>query len=430
MPRFVGVKNGSIRVISDAFFVNDDLQIVELPEDLSKVDPYELMLSYHFKNGRICKKRPELKASEMKVAFITNHGQACGISSYGKHLFSEIIKYIKDYKLFIEKIENPIEPLNIINEEIISDDKIVQCWERGESLIELVSEIKKYEPDIVLINYEPGLFNSARYWLSMMNQLSNYRVIVIMHSIYRHKDKTIVDSSIPEIIVHIEGAREVLKDEKKISGIVSVIPHGCFPCTDKSKLWNYYKSEHTFVQQGYLFRYKGFQNSIKAVSILKEKYPDIFFTGLCSEGEFSKLEHELYYNELMELINEYKIEENVGLIRGYQSDETLNSFLRINKAAVFPYISNKEHECFGASGAAPYAMSKGIPVITSNIHHFSGLPTLRADTPEEIAEKLDFLFSSKKAIEEQINKQNIYLEENSWEKTALKYINYFSIFSP
>lgn len=259
----------------------------------------------------------------------------------------------------------------------------------------------------------------------MMNQLSKYRVIVVMHSIFRHMDKTIVEASIPEIVVHLQGAKDVLKDEKKISGKVYVIKHGTFPCTDRSRLWNFYKSEHTFVQQGYLFRYKGFQNSIKAVHLLKGKYPDVFFTGLCSEGPYSRLEHEAYYGELMAMIKEFGIEENVGLIRGYQSDTALNSFLRMNKVAVFPYISNKEHECWGASGAAPYAMNKGIPVITSNIHHFSELPSLRADTPEEIAAHLDRLFSSKKAIDEQIEKQNSYLQDNSWENTAQRYLDIF-----
>lgn len=424
MSRFVGVKDGSIRVVSNAFFVNEGLEVVELPDDLKGIEGYNLMLNYHLKDGKIESKKIKKPAKDLKIAFITNWKMECGIASFGYNLYSEIIKHIKDFKLFIEKNDSPIEELDLING-INYPDKIVQCWERGKSLSLLVNEIKKYDPDIILANQEWGIFPNSRHWISMMNQLSNYRIITTMHSIFHHQDKTIVEATIPEIIVHLEGAKEVLKEEKKISGKVYVIKHGTHPCTDTSKLWNFYKSEHTFMQQGYLFRYKGFQNSIKAVHILKDKYPDIFFTGLCSEGPFSKLEHESYYNELMAIIKEYGIEENVGLIRGYQSDITLNSYLRTNRVAVFPYISEKQYECFGVSGAAPYAMSKGIPIITSNIHHFSGLPSLRADTPEEIAQQLDFLFSSKKVMEEQVKKQNIYLEENSWPNTALKYIEIF-----
>lgn len=425
MARFVGVQDGSIRIISNAFFVNKALSVVELPEHLRSLSPQDLMLNYHLKEGKIQSKKNRKPAKELKIAFVTNWAMECGIASYGKFLFSEIVKEIGDFKLFIEKNENPIEPLNVINGETLPSDKVVQCWKRGESLSSLVEEIKKYNPDIVLINHEWGLFSNSRYWLSMMNQLSSFRVIVTMHSIFRHSDKTIVEASIPEIIVHLDGAKKVLKEEKHISGNVTVIKHGTFPCTDSSKLWNFYKSEHTFVQQGYLFRYKGFSNSIKAVKLLKDKYKDIFFTGLCSESPFGKLEHEHYYNELMEIVRENNLEENVGLIRGYQSDTVLNSFLRINRAAVFPYISDKDHECFGASGAAPYAMNKGIPVITSSIPHFSELPSIKADSPEEIAVELDKLFSNQKAIEEQIKRQNVYLEDNSWKNTALRYIEVF-----
>lgn len=425
MPRFVGVKNGSIRIVSDAFFVNKEFEIIELTDELKTIPPNDLMLDYHLVSGKIVNKNQKKIAKNLRIAFVGNWMMTCGIAQYNKNLFSEIIKHISsDYKLFIEYNENPIADPEIINNEKTTN-KVIQCWKRGESLSQLVNNIKEYNPDIILIGHEFGLFHNSRYWIAMMNQLSKFRTIVIMHSVFHHKDKTIVEASIPEIVVHLEGAKQVLKEEKKISGKVYVINHGTFPNADSTKLWNFYKSEHTFMQQGYLFKYKGFSNSILATKLLKDKYPDVFFTGLCSESSFNRFEHEMYYQELMEMINKYNISENVGLIRGYQSDEVLDAYLRTNKAAVFPYISNKEHECFGASGAAPYAMSKGIPVISSNVPHFDGLPTLRAETPEDLANRLDELFSSRQKSKEQINLQNIYLEDNRWENIALKYLKIF-----
>lgn len=265
---------------------------------------------------------------------------------------------------------------------------------------------------------------NASYWLAMMNQLSDYRVIVTMHSVFHHRDKTIVEAAMPEIVTHLEGGRTVLKEEKGVSAKVHVIPHGCYTFNNE-RLWNFYKSEKTFMQFGFGFRYKGWENSIRAAAILKEKYPDVFFTGLFSESPYAKLDHQIYYNELMQLVESLDLTENVAIIRGYQSDKTIDSFLRTNQATLFPYVSHPEHEVFGASGAARMAMSKGLPVITSSVNHFSDLPTIKADTPEEIALALESLFIDMSAKQKQIDTQIRYLLDNTWEKIGLRYKDIF-----
>jgi polysaccharide biosynthesis protein PslF len=426
MKRFAGIKNNRIYVISDYPINNKDLQVLEIPESLLEISSKDLIINSKIKNNTIVYKLRNKPAKDIKLALVTNWKMRCGISTYAETLYPEIVKYVGDYKLFVEEnIGESTGLLNKIGEEFIDESKISVCWKRGESLQKLINEIDGYDPDIILINHEFGLYPQAGRWLSLMSQLSDYRIIVTMHSIFRHKDKTICEAAMPEIISHLQGGADVLKKEKGIPGKVHVIPHGCSPCIDKNKLWNFYKSEHTFISQGFGFPYKKLDQSIIATSILKEKYNDIFFTCLFSESDYNKLGHQIYYNELMDLIKELGVQENVALIRGYQSDETINSYLRTNKVSVFPYGSHPDHECWGASGAARLAMSKGIPVISSSIHHFSDLPTIKADTPEEIAEALDKLFSDKKTIEDQVEKQIQFLNENSWENIGKKHIELF-----
>jgi glycosyltransferase involved in cell wall biosynthesis len=416
MPKYIGAKNNNICVVSNNVFSNDELDIIEVPDELSYED---LILNYKVKNNKLINKSIIKDAKDLKIALVSNYGTKCGIGTYSKFLYKELINFIGDYKIFSEIQNKEDLEFNIPN------DKIIPCWKRGESLSELIKQIKLYDPDIILIQHEWGLFPNARYMISMMTSLSSYRIITTMHSIFHHKDKTIVEAALPEIIVHLSGAKNVLKNEKKLSSKVYTIPHGCFPCVDKTKLWNFYKSDHTFLQFGFMFRYKNFENSIKSVSILKEKYDDIFFTGLLSESPFAKLDHEMYYNELKQLINDLDIQENVGLIRGYQSEEVLNSFMRTNIAAVFPYMVDGEHACYGSSGAAPTVMASNIPVITSSAHHFQDLPSIKADSPEEIAKELDKLFSNETLIKLQVEKQNLYLESNSWKNIAEKYVAVF-----
>ncbi len=425
MKRFAGIKNDKIYIVSDKIFDNDNYKVVEVPAELEAVTSSELISEYKVRDGKLIAKRAKIPAAKMKVAFVGNWKMRCGIATYSENLVPEVMKHVGDFRLFVERDESPTGPLNVVGTETIDEDRVKVCWKRGESLQELIAAIKEYNPDVIWFQHEFGLWPNARYWLSLMNQLSDFRIIVTMHSVFHHKDKTICEAAMPEIVTHLEGGRAVLKDEKQLSSKVYVIPHGCFPCDNREKLWNFYKTERTFMQFGFGFRYKGWELSIKAVSLLKEKYPDIFFTGLFSESAFNKIEHEIYYNELMDMVASLGLQENVAILRGYQSEATLDSYLRINRVTVFPYISHPQHEVFGASGAARVAMSKGTPVITSSVNHFSDLPTIKADTPEEIAAQLEILFSDWKAINAQVEKQLNYINENTWEKVGLQYIKIF-----
>ena len=425
--RYAVVKNNKIQTISSELFNYDqECQVIEIPNELSEVSATDLILNSKIKNGKIFYKYLSKPTAKMKIAFISNWKSACGIATYFENLLPEVIKHVGDYKLFVEDNPNSTGLLNQIGLDTVSSDKVLACWKRGESLLELTKAIKEYDPDIILINHEWGIFPDPKHWLSCLTQLSDYRVITIIHSTFpNHLDKTIVEASMPEIIVHLEQARACLRDEKNIGAKIHVIPHGCYLSNNATPLWNIYKTDHTFVQIGFGLRYKAFEDSIRAVFLLKEKYPDIFFTAIFSQNSFSKNEHEIYYQELISLINELNVNENVGIVRGFQSDNCIDSYFRTNKVAVFPYKSFGEHFVYGSSGATISLLSKGIPVITSLIPHFSDTPSIKAHSPEDIAHELDKLFSDNNLRLQQIEKQNQFIIDNSWEQIAKKYLAIF-----
>lgn len=426
MVRFVGVKNNHICVVSDKLFNNNELQVLEVPAELSHVSATELLTNCRVKDGVIKCKSFKKPANQIKLALVGNWKMRCGIATYSENLWSEIVKHVGHFKLFIEKNDIFTGDIYQIGDQTLSSDQVSVCWKRGESPQQLIKELKEYDPDIVLIAHEYGLWPNAAHWLSMMTRLSNFRVIVILHSVFpNHQDKIIYEAAISEITVHLDGAKNNLKKEKNINAKVHVIPHGCYPIVNQDKLWDNYKSPHTFIQQGFGFKYKNFESSIKAVALLKSKYPDIFFTSLFSESPYNKSSHQIYYNELISLVSELNIQDNVSIIRGFQTDNIIDIYLRSNQVAVFPYLSVPGHEVFGASGAARLAMASGIPVITSTIPHFSDLPTIKADTPEQIAEELDKLFSNEEIKKLQIKIQNQFIIDNSWENVAKQFIDIF-----
>ncbi len=422
--RFAGIKDNRITIIYDRKFINDSITCEEIPNELSDVSSKELIVNYRYQNGSFICKDDKKSRNKLKIAIVSNFKQQCGISTYIESLLPHISPQVGEYKLFIESSDNITGDLFELQGLKLPVGSVEACWKRGEELSGLIKAIKLYSPDIIWFQHEYGLWSHAGRWLAMMTQLSTYRVIVTLHSVFHHKDKTIIEASIPEIIVHLEGARNVLKDEKKIGGKVYVIPHGCNE-SSPGRLWNFYKSNETFIQMGFGFRYKKFEDSIRATAILKKKYPNVFFTALFSRSPFNQIEHEMYRQELLNLIEELDVQENVAIVDGFQSDETIDSFLRTNQVAVFPYGMDPLHEVFGASGASRLAMTTSMPIITSSIPHFSDMPTVKTFDVESLANAIDVMFSNKVAKDLQITAQNDWLMNNSWKMIAEKHLKLF-----
>lgn len=406
------VRDGQVLAVASTVDLDASAgSVVELPPELESLPSRAIMDLYRYVDGAFVKRENVGKpASELRVALVSNWRMRCGISAYAEKLWPHVAGKVGDWRVFAER--NSLEP----------DPRVVECWTRGEPLGALVDELRAWKPDVVWIQHEYGIWPNARHWLSLLSQLSGVRVIVTLHSVYRHLDKLVCEAAIPEIIVHLDGAQRVLEQEKKVPGSVHVVPHGCDQATGEGRLWNIYRSERTFTQFGFGFGYKGWETSIRAAAALKERYPDVFFTGLFSESPFCAAEHNALHTDLVRLVDDLGVRDNVAIIRGYQSEEAIDSYLRTAKAVVFPYVSHPKHEVFGASGAARQAMARPVPVITSSVNHFSDLPTLKADGPDAMAEALSTLFESKAAWRKQVDVQAAYVADNSWEAAAARVI--------
>ena len=418
---YVGVRDDRICLVSDKPFQKPGVDVFPLDSEASADD---ILCSYRVRQGRLVHRWGPQDPTRMRLAVIGNWRMACGISTYAEHLWSEVGRHVADIHLFVEETKERTGDPYRLGGRFLEEGQVEWCWQRGKPLTRLIESIRAYDPDVVWVQHEWGLFPDARHWLSFMSRMQRYRTIVTMHSVFpRHLDKVICEAATPEIIVHQDGAEKALR-QKGVSSRIHVIPHGCYPATNR-RLWNLYRSDQTVLQFGFGFRYKGWETSVRAIDIVRRTHPNVFFTGLFSESAFSKVEHERYYNELTGLVDSLGLQENVALIRGYKSDAAIDAYLQTNSVAVFPYISEGEHEVFGASGAARMAMSRGVPVVTSRANHFSDVPSRKADSPEELAAEILHLFSYRDAAQTQLARQAAWIEDNSWERVAERHLEVF-----
>ena len=363
------------------------------------------------------KKKP---INELKVAAVCNWHDTCGISTYTKFLIDSIRPLVKEIKIFSEINPKPTHK---------DSAEVVRTWKRGQSMHETIKQLLAWQPDFVIIQHEFGIFPKATYFLQMLHMLEDTAYIVTLHSVYEHLDKIVCTSAIKNIVVHSEQAKKCLEDLGHSSKIF-VIPHGCLELEDNKELWNIFQTPHVIIQFGFGFFYKGVDRALDAVSYLKEKYKDIFYVYLCSDtGNFNNV-HSEYYRFLLDKINQLNLHDNVAIIRRFQSDQVLNSYLRTAKVAIFPYVTNPKHRVFGASGAIRVSMANKIPVIASESHQFDDVDGVlpRPHDHISLAEEIDKVFSDSEHRKDLLGKINKYIKDNSWEITAKRYLeSYYKV---
>lgn len=359
--------------------------------------------------------------NELKVACICNWNDACGISTYTRFLIDEITKKVSEVRIFSEQNAKPTHP---------DDHRVVRCWNRGFSMKDTIQQILDWTPDFVIVQHEFGIFPKANYFLQMLQMLENTRYIITLHSVYEHLDKTICTSAIKNIVVHSEQGKDCLRRLGHNQPIF-VLPHGCVKFDDNAELWNIFQVPYVLIQFGFGFFYKGVDRAIDAINILKNsdpKFQDIFYVYLCSDsGHFDGV-HNQYYSFLMDKIEELDLHDNVSIIRKFHSEETINNYLRTAKIALFPYMTDPKHTVYGASGAIRVAMANGIPVLASESKMFDDLEGIipRPNSAEALAQEIDHIFSSEKYKNQIKDKTDNYIDNNTWDVVADKYLDIYS----
>lgn len=367
--------------------------------------------------------------SELKVAVVCNWNAQCGISTYSNYLINSIKDQVAEIKIFSEEVEHST-----------GDDgefEVERCWRRGECLNKTADSILDWNPDYIIIQHEFGIFPNAFYFMQFMQRLENIPTVVAMHSVYEHLDKIVYTSCVKNIIVHTaEGRNNLIKHGN--TNNIYVIPHGCLQIDQEQKeeLWNIMQSPYTLLQFGFGFSYKGVERALEAIHILKNsdsKFDNIFYTYLISDSDYNSKHHIEYYNTLKQKVIDLGIEDNVAMIRKYQSEKTLSLYLRLVKLAIYPYINNPNNTVFGASGAVRFTMAHGTPVIASESHLFDDLEGIipRPSSAEDLAHEIDKVFSDKEYRDGIVERASKYVEQNSWSAAASMYLNvYDQILSP
>lgn len=292
---------------------------------------------------------------------------------------------------------------------LIHSDKL---WRRLNPLApRIVKIVNTIKPDLVVLF---GTENA--YYSSSVLSITDYPVYVLCQTVYNNPEfqstgkwdsknatteKEIVESA-QYIGVYCQKHYDLLRQlgyqnyifefNWPISGDKGFVPT---PCERK---------EYDFVNYAlHMCDEKGFFDCIKALAIVKQKYPDV---RLCLvDGGSDDVR-----KELKVLINDLSLEDNVTFIPFFQERNDLFQFLQKVRFAVLP--CKVDH----ISGTQLQAMKYGLPLVC---YKTTGTPLLNKDREcVLIAEKNDVEQLAEKMIELMDNPALANkLRENSFENT-------------
>jgi glycosyltransferase involved in cell wall biosynthesis len=422
MDRFA-VFSGS-RITAVLTFVPVDRNCTPVPRSLDPVSDKDIISSYEIRDNSFQKIGSEI--SRPKVAVISDWGVNCGIATYSSYLVSSLKKYASSVVVFAEDAEG------------LSEEKdVIRCWDRRGDYKRILIHIEKFNPDLIIIQHEFGLFHKVNLWQTLMSQLSKWRVITTFHTVLEHrvpnieasldyKARCFAEMACPEIVVHQKKARETLRD-RGYSGRVHYIPHGCFHPNKERKLkpekYGMYP-DHSIFQYGFGGRHKGWEFAIDTVEILKKDFPDVIYLGVFNLPVGGETHTQLYYLELIDRIKSKGLTENVSLIQGYQSEPMLRNLISGSRVGFFPYQSPPNWYSWGASGAIQMPLSMGLPLVLGEFSQFEEyrgvIPMVR--NPQEAAKELDRLFTDNAYWQKRSEKSYELSEERNWDKVAQWYL--------
>ncbi len=165
---------------------------------------------------------------------------------------------------------------------------------------------------------------------------------------------------------------------------------------------------------------KGQHISIKAIKILKEKYPNIILNII-------GVKDELYYNKLVELVEKYRLQKNINFFSHISDEELLNFY---KKADIFLMPSITTGDTFEGFGLVFLeANICGLPVIgTYNCGAEDAIKNgyngylVSQNNSREVAEKIIKIFSDNDLYQKMSRNAVDWAKKFSWDKTVDLYV--------
>ena len=350
-----------------------------------------------------------------------------GISHYTGQMYRELSKHNEvrmiSYKMQYPKILFKKEQRDYENDSFkVNNTEYMIHTANPFNIIRSAKKIKKYKPDMVIIQWWHPYFAPCYKILQLF--MGRQNIIYVCHNVFPHErfplDKfltRLVLSGGKHFIVH---ANDEAKELTQITQDADyrITPHPTYNMfqfehmtkKDARKRLNIDNTKNILLFFGFVREYKGLKHLLLAMNTIIQKNPH---TELWIVGDFDgdKSTYE-------QIISNENIQNYVKIVDGYTPDREVEKYFAACDLVVLPYESATQ------SGIVQIAFGFEKPVVVSRV---GGLPDVVDDgktgyicepcNPKSLADKINLYFAENKYEEFECNiKQEAY--RFSWERMS------------
>jgi len=377
------------------------------------------------------------------IAHFTSYlPKACGVATYAAALRKTMATANPDLKDFVVAIDDTKEGYRYGSSiKYHFWDKDVEGYKKAAEII------NRSDAQIVDIQHEFGLYGSkvnpstlgqddGKNFLAFLNALEK-PAITTLHMVYKnppanHKKvvQEICDKSL-RIVVLAEVAKKLLVNQYQVlPRKIEVIKHGA-PNVPKystgffKEMVGFNKEEILVSSFGLVRPKKGYEYLIEAIAAVKKKYPNI---KLLIAGRAHPQRSPEYYKLLKDKVKELKLSDNVVFVNKFIDYSELLNYLMATNVFVAPFTVMEQV----SSGTLIYAMAAGRACISTPFDYAKeALADKRGIlvppcNSKDLANKIVYLIKHPKVRHRMENESYKYARQQTWSKTAKKYLSLFS----
>jgi glycosyltransferase involved in cell wall biosynthesis len=350
-------------------------------------------------------------SNRLRIDMVSTWNSKCGIAEYTK-LYTAHVHGRIEFHYFP----------NIPDSRTQEDDGFVhkRTWiERGD-MAELISELSKSNSKVIHIQYTEGFFTTQELARIVKKFCPEKQVVITCHnSKYLSRangDERIILGS-AHYVIHQSGDADNLLKIGIDTDNIHHIPHGQLRMPDIPKehvraMLDLAKHSPVIGSYGFLLPHKGVFETLQAVSVLKDEYPDIFYIACCAFYD-APVSNE-YYDHCVAFIKNNNLTDNVKIITDFLKIEESLFLLQACDTFVMPYAKTEE----SASGAMRFCVAARRPLIVTRqkiFKEYEDLSLQIADNaPKNIVAGIRSVLDTEN-YERYLHKANEAADRNTWD---------------
>jgi glycosyltransferase involved in cell wall biosynthesis len=359
-------------------------------------------------------------ARPLRLCVVSSWNVRCGIAEYTRFLLDAIGRADASIEISVLSDTRPV-----IGPETGIAARPAWALGSARAAASLQQAVSVDDPDIVLIQHQPGLLD----WVSLGCLLSSLAAPHLVLAVTLHNTAHLLEVEDEDRESALEGLRVAsrllvhsLADVERLRGLglvdnVVLIPHGAPDVVRTNHVRSLTGNDTvTIGSYGFLLRDKGIPHLIEAAGLLKARWPKIRLCLL--HADYGGEESKATLAACREAVVASGLDGAVELVTDFLPFETSRARLAACDVIALPYQRSKE----GASGALRVALSTGTCVAVSPLRVFDDaedavyrLPGLAAS---DIAEGLACLLGDRDLRARTSHAARQWTMERHWDAVA------------